>query len=78
MVFLVRLGIVGGFPSEEILDGLYPIDRILWIVWIVSVLVLGLLGETGFYALAGLLLAGWDECTGWDVGGTGVEWRDRR
>ena len=33
-------------------------------------------GNTGFYALAGLLLAGWDRWTGWDIGGTGVGWRD--
>ena len=55
--------------------GLYWLDCIIWIV---SVLVLGLLGETGFYALSGLLLAGWDIWTGWDVGGTGLGWRDRR
>ena len=39
------------------------------IVWIVS-------GDTGFYALTGLLLAGWNGWTGWDVGGTGVVWTD--
>ena len=47
------------------------------IVWIVSVSFLGSLGETGFYALAGLLLAGWEGWTGWEVGGTGVGWRDQ-
>ena len=60
--------------------------RIGWIVsywmdrigWILLVLVLGLLVETGFYAMAGLLLAGWDGCTGWDIGETGVVWSDRR
>ena len=37
-----------------------------------------------FYALSGimetiiLLLAGWGGHTGWDGGGTGVVWRDRR
>ena len=35
-------------------------------------MVLGLLGETGFYALYGLILAGWDGWIGWDGGGTGV------
>ena len=55
--------------------GLYWLDRIGWIV---SVSVLVLLGETGFYALADLLLAGWDGWTVWHVSGTGVGWRDRR
>ena len=55
--------------------GLYRLDRIDWIVW---VSVLGLLGETGFYNLAGFLLAGWDKWTGWDICGTGVVYRDRR
>ena len=36
---------------------------------------LGLIGETGFYTLAGFLLSGWD---GWYVGETGVGWRGRR
>ena len=63
--------------------GLYRLDRIGWIVWIVlarsylldrigcivPVLVLVLLIETGFYALAGLLLTGWYGWTGWDGGG---------
>ena len=48
---------VGGFLSEETLAGSYRIDRIGWIV---SVSILCLLGETGFYALDGLLLSGWD------------------
>ena len=89
MVFLIRLGIVWGFPSEETLDGLYCLDCIVWIVsaglywldhigWIILVLVLGLLGETGFYELAGFLLAVWDGWTGLDISGTGVGWRDRR
>ena len=56
------------------LSGLYRMDRIGWIV---LVSVLGLLGETGFYALAGLLLDGWDIYTGWDVGGTEVVRRER-
>ena len=43
---------------------------------IVSVLVLGLLGETGFYAMAGLLLAVWDVWTVWDVDGAVVVCRD--
>ena len=47
-----------------------------FIGWIVLVLVLGLLGETVFYALDGLLLDGWYRWTGWDVGGTGVGWTD--
>ena len=38
---------------------------------IVSVSVLGLLGETGFYALVGLLLDGWYGWTGLGVGGMG-------
>ena len=54
--------------------GLYRLDLILWIV---SVLVLGSLGETGFYELAGLLLDVCDVWTGWDVGGTGVGCMDR-
>ena len=33
---MIRLGLVGGFRSEETLDGSYRIDRIGWIVWIVS------------------------------------------
>ena len=52
-------------------SGLYRMDRIGWIVLL---LVLVSLGETGFYALAGLLLAGGtdglDETLvgwGWDV-----------
>ena len=44
--------------------------------WILSVSVFSLLGETAFYALAGLLMDGWDGKTGWDVGGAGVGWRD--
>ena len=56
-------------------DGLYQLDRIGWII---SVSVLGLLGETGFYNLAGFLLAGWDKWTGWDVCGIVVVYRDRR
>ena len=40
-------------------------------------MVLCFLGETGFYALAGLILAGWEGLTRWDAGGTGVGWRDR-
>ena len=56
-------------------SGLYQMNRIGWIV---SVFVLVLLGETGFYALAGLLQYGWDGCTVCDVGGTGVGRRDRR
>ena len=48
---------------------LYRMDRIGWIVFLS---VLGSLGETGFYALTGLILAGWDGWTGWDVGRTGV------
>ena len=55
-------------------SGSYRLDNIGWTV---SVSVLGSLGETGFYALAGFLLAGWDRWTGWDVGGTLVGWRDR-
>ena len=55
--------------------GSYRLDRIGWLV---SVSVLGLLVETGFYALAGLLLAGWDEWTGWGVGGTDVSRRRNR
>ena len=44
--------------------------------WIVSVSVLGFIGKSGFYALAGFLLAILYEWTGWDVGGTGVRWRE--
>ena len=32
---MIRLGVVGGFPSEEMLDGSYQLDCIGWIVWIV-------------------------------------------
>ena len=32
---MIRLGIVGGFPSEDRLAGLYRLDIIDWIVWIV-------------------------------------------
>ena len=56
-------------------SGSYRMDRI---VWIILVLVLGSLVETGFYALASLLLAGWYGLTGWDVGGLGVRWRYQR
>ena len=53
-------------------DGLSGSHRLDSIGWILSVLVLGLLGKTCFYALGGLLLAGWDGWTGWDVGGMEV------
>ena len=56
---MIRLGLVGGFPSEETMAGLYQPDRIGCIV---LVLVLGSLRETCFYELAGFLLDGWD---GW-------------
>ena len=72
---MIRLGLVGGFPSEETLAASFWIYRIGWIVWIisaglyqldwigwiVSVSVLDLLGEIGFYGLSGLLLDGWDK-----------------
>ena len=82
-----------GVPLRGDADWIYYrldcIGRIVWIVspvsycldrigWIVSVLVLGLLGETGFYVLAGLLLAIWDGWNGWGVSGTRVGCRDRR
>ena len=53
-------------------------DRLDRIGWVVLVSFLGLLGENGFYELAGLLLAVWNGWTGWDVGGTGGGLRDRR
>ena len=59
-------------------DWLYHLDHLDCFGWIVSVSVLGLLGETGFYALAGLLMDGWDWWTGWDAGGMEVGWRYRR
>ena len=64
---------MGAPPIEEaiwiISNGSYRIDRIGWIV---SVSVLCLLGETGFYALDNLMLDVRDRWNGWDVGGTGV------
>ena len=44
------------------LSGSYRLNRI---VWIVSVSVLGLIGETGFYVMDGLLMDGWDVWTQW-------------
>ena len=55
-------------------SGSYRMDHIGWIV---SVSVLGLLGETDFYTLDDLILTGWDGWTGWGVGGTGLVWRDQ-
>ena len=86
---MIRLVIVGAFPLEQTISGLYRIDRIGLIVfagsyqldrigWITSVLVLVLIGKTEFYTLAGLILYGWNGWTVWDVGGTGVGWRNRR
>ena len=66
-----RLGLI-------VSDGLYGLYRLDFVGWIVLVSVLVLLGENGSYELAGLLLAGWDGWTGWDVGGTGVGWMDQR
>ena len=51
----------GYLLSEETLARSYCIG------WIIS-------GGTGFYALAGLILAGWDIWNVWDVGGVGVVW----
>ena len=48
---MIRLGVVGGFPSEEMLDGSYRLDCIGWII---SLSVLGLLGEIIFYDMAGI------------------------
>ena len=62
------------------MSGLYWLYRIVWIVLAGShqYRSLGSLGETCFYALAGLLLSGWYGWTGWYIGRTGVGWRDRR
>ena len=71
-VFLIR-GDAGWIVSD------YRIDRIGWIVlyWLDGIvssksyhIIWILSGDTGFYALADLLLAGWD------VGGTGVGWAE--
>ena len=32
---MIRIGLVGGLPSEETLAGLYRLDFIGWIGWIV-------------------------------------------
>ena len=62
--------LVGGFPSEEMLNriGSLRFAQRNYIFYALA----GIMGEIG------LLLAGWDEWTGWDGGGTGMGWRDRR
>ena len=66
--------------------GLYRLDRVGWIVWIVLARLyrldrisigLGFASRNWIYSLAGfllagLLLAGWDGWTVWDVSGTEV------
>ena len=81
---MIRLGLVGGFPSEETLAGSYQLECIGWIVLARLYrldcigISLGFARRNWIYALASLLLDGWDTWTGWDVGGIGVGWRDRR
>ena len=58
---MIRLGILGEFPSEDTMAGSYQLDRIGLIVWIVSA-VLYQLNHIGWIISTGLY---WYHCWSW-------------